>query len=87
MSDPEADRREKLAELLEEDGETGLWENFGSGSFGRHELLHTAHLMTNLAERELLDHPACVRDPSLYAAADRIVAALADFYQAAGRGD
>ena len=79
----EADRLERLAELRAEGGDD-FDERFGPGSFGLHELLHTAHVVTKLAAEELHDHPACVRDPALHAAAARAVDALADLYQAAG---
>ena len=83
---PEAvdvERLERLAELRAEFG-GDLDERFGPGSFGLHELLHTAHVVTKLASDELLDHPACVRDADLHAAAARAVDALADLYQRAG---
>ena len=79
----EADRLARLADLRAEcDGD--LDEQFGPGSFGLHELLHTAHVVTKLASDELLDHPACVRDADLYAAAAKAVDALAGLYQAVG---
>ena len=80
----EAERLRKLDELRAEWG-GGFEARFGPGSLGRHEVLHAAGLIESLAGRELLDHPACVRDPALFAAATRAVDALAELYQAAGR--
>ena len=58
---------------------------YGPGTFGLHEALHMAHVMSSLFDRELLDHPAIQSDKDLKARAEEISSGLADFYQAVGR--
>lgn len=81
--DHEADRRARLAALRAEWGKD-FDARFGPGSYGLHEVLHTAQVAEGLVSRELLGHPACVRDPVLFAAATQAVEALAEVYRLAG---
>lgn len=57
---------------------------FAPGSFGFHEALHAASMLTGMAEEHLLKHPAILLHSDLYRRAHDIHAALFDLYQAIG---
>jgi hypothetical protein len=79
----EQQRLERIAELEAEDGAD--WDDgFEPGTFGNHELLDRTYLVMNLLEQHVLDHPACLREPSWYALANRAFDALFELYQEVG---
>lgn len=55
-----------------------------SDTYSRHEVLHTAHVLSDLFDRHIARHQFTLAHPELAKAADDIGAALADFYQAVG---
>jgi hypothetical protein len=57
---------------------------FAPGSFGCHEALHMALVLSELVAERLGEHPAVRRDPAWKALADRASDALYDLYQAIG---
>ncbi|VTU01518.1 Uncharacterized protein OS=Microcystis aeruginosa PCC 9432 GN=MICCA_3440006 PE=4 SV=1 [Gemmataceae bacterium] len=79
----EADR-ERRAEALVADAGPGWADGYRPGTPGCHELLDRASLLSDMAERYLLEHPACVAHPSWYALAERAAAALRELYQQVG---
>jgi|GEM_PF-840997 len=54
------------------------------GSFGCHELLDRLHLMGDLVEGQVLDHPACAVRAEWHELASRAVEALRELYQRVG---
>jgi hypothetical protein len=53
--------------------------------FGRHEAYHTASLVLDIFDRNVLSHPAIeYGDDELRAAAQTVYETLADFYQLCG---
>lgn len=78
----EAARQDALDNLG--DGLRGMLEEFGPGSFGYHEALHTASIMVDNVDRFLCSHPSIVRDAFLYEKAYRAFTALYELYQALG---
>ena len=86
MIDPseiEADRERLAKELAVEHG-PGWAEQYRPGSVGCHELLDRAALLTDLLERHVLEHPACIANPEWYALAEQAAAALRELYQRIG---
>ena len=76
-------RLERVAECEAESGPD--WDSgFEPGTLGSHELLDRTYLVLNLLEQHILDHPACVREPSWYELAERAAAALRTLYQKVG---
>lgn len=73
---------ERLAALHEAD--ISAPEKFRPGSYGCHEALHAASMLTDMAEEHLLKHPAILLDGDFYRRAHDIHAALFDLYQAIG---
>lgn len=57
---------------------------YAPGSFGCHEALHMALVLSELVAERLGEHPAVRRDPAWKALADRASDALFDLYQAIG---
>lgn len=49
-----------------------------------HEVQHTAHLMQDMFNNYILDHPAVMQTPELKEAADKAMDVLCDFYQKVG---
>ena len=49
-----------------------------------HELLDRTALLSDLLERHLLGHPACVANPGWYRLAEQAAAALRELYQQVG---
>jgi hypothetical protein len=58
--------------------------DFGPGTYGCHEALHAAHMLAELVESALLDHPAIILNPRWYKRARRAVAELNQLYQDIG---
>ena len=52
--------------------------------FSRHEVLHTAHLMSDAFDRWICQHRAVTSDPELKLAAEAVAEALGGFYQKVG---
>jgi hypothetical protein len=79
----EQDRQDLLAELVAEHGEN--WsEQYGSGSFGCHELLDRTALMADSVERYILSHPACLQNEEWFSLAHQAATALHELYQRIG---
>jgi hypothetical protein len=88
--DIESERLESLAEARESHSSSDdepLEKRFGPGSFGNHELLDRAFLMSENWELFIASHPATLLDAELYRKAFEIAEAMADFYQMVGRGE
>ena len=81
----EAERIRRLEEFREDASPEVDWaDQFGTGSFGEHELLDRSALMAGMVEQTLLEHPACLMNPEWFALADRAVTALNALYQRVG---
>lgn len=79
----ERDRLGQAGELAAELGEG--WESeYRPGSVGCHELLDRTALLSDMLERYLLDHPACVANSCWYMLAERAAATLRELYQQIG---
>ena len=57
---------------------------FAPGTFGCHEALHMAHVLAEMVDERLCEHPAVLLVPEWKALADRAAEALHDLYQAIG---
>ncbi len=57
---------------------------FKPGSYGCHEALHVASMLTEITSTQLLAHPTILLDSDFYHRAHGIHAALFDLYQAIG---
>src|SRR5262245_15142516 len=79
----EQDRLRQAGELAAESGE-GWADGYRPGSPGCHELLDRASLLSDMLERHLLGHPACLANPQWYALAEQAAAALRELYQHVG---
>ena len=60
--------------------------NYELGSFGCHELLDRLHLVSQILQEYVLEHPACVLQPAWFAAASKAADTLSDLYQVIGGG-
>lgn len=79
----ERDRLHQAGELAADLGES--WEDeYRPGSAGCHELLDRTALLSDMLQRYLLDHPACVANPGWYMLAEQAGAALRELYQQIG---
>lgn len=79
----ERDRLGQAGELAADLGEG--WENeYRPGSAGCHELLDRTALLSDMLERYLLDHPACIANSGWYTLAEQAATALRDLYQQIG---
>ncbi|MBL0375209.1 hypothetical protein JJB09_24645 [Rhizobium sp. KVB221] len=78
----EESEQERLASLAKAEIENA--EAFLPGSFGCHEALHAASIMTDAVARNLLEHEAILLDPEFYRLASAAHTALFDLYQAIG---
>ncbi|HEX6985587.1 MAG TPA: hypothetical protein VF170_09430 [Planctomycetaceae bacterium] len=79
LAEFESERREQEAAL--DAGATGWRERFAPGSLGGHQLLDRTRLVSDLLWQAVVSHPACVRDPELYALARRAAALLDDLHR------
>jgi len=79
----ERDRLRQAGELTTDLGE-GWEDEYRPGSAGCHELLDRTALLSDMLERYLLEHPACVANPSWYALVEQAAAALRELYQQIG---
>jgi hypothetical protein len=78
------DDRLRAAEELAADIGPNWADAYRPGSFGCHELLDRAALVSGLIERDILGHPACVANPEWYALAEQAAEALRQLYQRVG---
>ncbi len=83
VSDMIQERRQLLEQIAEDHGLE--WRQlFAPGTSGCHELLDRVSLMAGMLERDILVHPACVRDEKWFGLASSAVDALQDLYQRIG---
>lgn len=81
--DTEADRQERIAELVRDDGPD--WAApYIPGSFGCHELLDRTSLLADALEEQIVSHPSCLQNPEWFALADEAISALRALYQRIG---
>ncbi|KQV34449.1 MULTISPECIES: hypothetical protein [unclassified Rhizobium] len=59
-------------------------EKFAPGTFGCHEAMHVASMMSDLVDDRLCRHPAVLRDPDFFRVALEAQEALWTLYQAIG---
>ena len=76
-------RLRQAGELATDLGE-GWADEYGPGSTGCHELLDRTAVLSDMLERYLLEHPACVANPDWYMLAEQAAAALRELYQQIG---
>lgn len=79
----EHERLEQISELAAESGEKWV-DGYRPGSPGCHELLDRTALLSDMLERHLLSHPACVANSGWYMLAEQAAAALRELYQQVG---
>jgi hypothetical protein len=79
----EQDRQRQVQEFAAESGQDWA-EEFRPGSAGCHELLDRTALLTDMLERHILAHPACVARKEWYLLAEQAAAALRELYQQVG---
>lgn len=79
----ERDRLRQASELAADLGERWADEN-RPGSAGCHELLDRTALLSDMLERYLLNHPACVANSGWYMLAEQAATALRELYQQIG---
>jgi len=82
-SEVERERLEQVNELIADSG-TEWADEYRPGSAGCHELLDRTALLSDMLERHLLSHPACVANPGWYILAEQAAAALRELYQQVG---
>jgi hypothetical protein len=75
--------QEHLVEVTAEQ-EPGWEARYAPGSFGCHELLDRVHLLGDLVEGQVLEHPSCALHPEWYHLAARAAEALRELYQRIG---
>jgi hypothetical protein len=79
----EQERQCQAHELAADLGE-GWKDEYRPGSAGCHELLDRTALLSDMLQRYLLDHPACVAQAGWYMLAEQAAAALRELYQQIG---
>lgn len=79
----ERDRLRQVDELAADLGEKWA-EEYRPGSAGCHELLDRTALLSDMLERYLMEHPACVANPDWYVLAEQAAAVLRELYQQIG---
>lgn len=82
MDDTEATRLARLAAM--EDDLPERIKHYGPGSFGCHEALDRASIITNLIGDWLLEHPSIVSNAEWFRLADEAQTKLSGLYQAIG---
>jgi hypothetical protein len=86
--DIEADRARAIARLLEgkpDKGERASLEfRFGPGGFGCQEALHASHIIVDMIQRHLIDHPSIILNADWYARARRAQDEIGSLYQTIG---
>jgi hypothetical protein len=81
----EQDRQRQARELSAASGEEWA-EAYRPGSAGCHELLDRAALVSDMLERHVLAHPACIARAEWYLLAEQAAVALRELYQQVGAG-
>jgi hypothetical protein len=81
--DTEAERL-RVASELEADSGPRWADGFRPGTPGCHELMDRTSMLSDMLERHLLAHPACVAEPEWYALAERAASTLRELYQQVG---
>ncbi|MGK7878450.1 MAG: hypothetical protein AB4426_35665 [Xenococcaceae cyanobacterium] len=79
----ETERQEALKVFLQNEGDQSL-EEFSPGTKGCHELLDRTAMVSDLLERCILSHPACLQNPKWYILARQAADALHNLYQQVG---
>ena len=79
----ESERQEALRVFLQQEGQQSL-EEFSPGTKGCHELLDRTAIASDLLERFILSHPACLQNPEWYILARQAADALHNLYQQVG---
>jgi hypothetical protein len=82
-SEIERERLRQASELAAESGHSWA-DEYRPGSHGCHELLDRVALLSDILERHVLGHPACMASPQSYALAEKAAAALRELYQHVG---
>jgi hypothetical protein len=77
-------KRLRLANELASDSGADWAAGFRPGTPGCHELMDRAAMLSDMLERHLLTHPACVAEPEWFALAERAASALRELYQRVG---
>jgi hypothetical protein len=77
-------RQQRIDTLIAEEGSNWA-ESQQPGTFGCHELLDRTALVMDIAERSLLEHPACIANEEWYRLAEQAVDALNELYQRVGK--
>ncbi len=80
LEEAEQERLRLAGELAAESGERWA-EEYLPGTTGCHELLDRTSLVSDLLERHILEHPACVANPVWYRLAEQAADALCELYQ------
>jgi len=81
--DVEQDRQRRAGELSADSGEDWARE-YRPGSVGCHELLDRTALLTDMLERHILAHPACIARPEWFRLAEQATSVLRELYQQIG---
>ncbi len=79
----DADREQQRLADLAEMGDIDL-SQYARGTFGCHEAMHTASVMLDMTDDQLLLHPAILANPEFYRLAGEVHEALFALYQAIG---
>ena len=79
----DADNERQRLAYLAEIGDIDL-SQYTPGTFGCHEAMHTASIMLDMTDDQLLQHPAILADPNFYRLAGEVHEALFALYQAIG---
>ena len=83
VPDTEHERQQLRDELAADHGPDWAAQ-YEPGSFGCHELLDRTALATDMVERSVRTHPACVQNREWFALAEQAVTALQELYQRIG---
>ena len=81
--DSDREWQDRLAAVAA-DQEPGWEALYSPGSFGCHELLDRVHLLGDLVEGQVLEHPSCALQAEWHLLASRAVEALRELYRRIG---
>ncbi len=79
----ETERQDELKDFLQEEGQKAL-EQFSPGTHGCHELLDRTAMVSDLLNRFIVSHPACLQNAEWYTLARQAADALHNLYQQVG---